>query len=104
MTNKFNINELVILQGVRFPEYNGEYVISKVWSDPEEIFTCRLTGTLLRVNLAEKYCYQFETPLADANGREICFVESTLRKKYEGSDFSFTELVTHLQTKIVEKI
>lgn len=102
--NKFSEGEIVILQSGRFPHYNGEYTVSRVYSNPEEIFACRLTGTPLRVNLVDKYSYHFDIPLGDDNGREICFLESSLRKKHNPSSMSYQELMTNLSTKIQERI
>lgn len=94
MTNKFNINELVILQSQSSPTKNGEYYVS----DLKLVPACRVgeTNTILQ----NVYIYELDGVESESGW----WLETALRKKHEGSDFSFTELVNHLQTKIVEKI
>lgn len=102
MNPKFSEGELVILQSPRFPEHNGEYTVSKVWSNPDQTFNCRMTGTLLRVNLIESFSYHFEEPLGDHKGREICFTESSLKKKQEPGEMDYKELMQTLKNSVLE--
>lgn len=102
--NKFSEGEVVILQSARYPQYDGEYTVSRVYSSPIEVFTCRLTGALFRINLVEQYVYHFDVPLACNKGSDLCFVESSLRKKHNPSSMSYQELMTNLSTKIQERI
>lgn len=97
MSPKFSIGEVVILQSPRFSKYNGEYTVFKIWSDPKQIFTCRLTGTPLRVSLADTFAYHFKKALGDDQGREICFAESSLKKRQERGDLSFNKLMNTLK-------
>lgn len=98
MNPKFSVGEVVILQSPRFPEYKGGHVVYKIWSDPEQTFTCRSTGTVLRVNMVEAFSYHFEQPLLDPKGREICFAESSLKKRQEKGNMNFKGLITTLKS------
>jgi len=106
MKQLFSIGEIVIRQAQNYPEGNGEYTIASIitkqeyedlypspfgWSGLDEIYY-GLEGFSVEVG-------KHAPPL-------ICHhtAQGNLRKRHERGDFSFTELVTHLNTKIVEKI
>lgn len=105
MKHLFEVGEIVILQSPKLPEYNGEYTIHAIVETGCN-FTCRLTGLLIWTNQGVSYI--LDEPLLDlidyGEGCEVFWAPTSLKKKHTGSDFSFTELVNHLQTKIVEKI
>ena len=106
MKQLFSIGELVIRQAQNYPEGNGEYTITSIitkqeyeelypspfgWKDLDEIYY-GLEG--------------FSVEIGKDPMKIICHhtAEGNLRKKHERGDFSFTELVQYLNTKIVEKI
>jgi hypothetical protein len=88
MTNKFHLNELILLQSKGQPERNGEYVVIDVKHSP----ACRneSTGEILK----DVYIYKLE------GIEDVSWLESALRKVHKGSDFNFTELMSNLNTKI----
>ena len=90
MTNKFHLNEIVLLQSQGQPECNGEYVVIDVKHSP--LCICETSKELLK----DVYIYKLD----GAQGTAEYWLESALRKVHKGSDFSFTELVSDLKTKI----
>lgn len=107
MSPKFNIDEVVIRQAVNYPEGNGEYTVTSIitkqeydslyptpfgWTHTDGDIYYGLEGFSVKAGIDPTKILCYHT------------AEGNLRKKHQGSDFSFTELVNHLQTKIVEKI
>lgn len=106
MNNKFNIGELVIRQAVNYPEGNGEYTVTSIITkqDYDNLYPSPFGWTHTDGDIY----YGLEGFSVEA-GRDLKITcshtaEGNLRKRHTGSDFSFTELVTHLNTKIVEEI
>ena len=106
MNNKFSLGESVIRQAQNYPEGNGIYTITSIitkqeyeelypspfgWRHTDEIYY-GLEGFSVEIG---------KDPI-----KIICHhtAQGNLRKRHEKGDFSFTELVNHLNTKIVEKI
>jgi len=102
MKNLFSVGEVIILQSPNLSEYNGEYTIHAI-VQPNENFTCRLTG--LNLYTTEGVSYVLDEPLLDlvsCEGAETFWGPSSLREKYYPSEFSFNELIADLKTNITE--
>ena len=102
MTQLFSVGEAIILQSPNLSEYNGEYTIHAI-VQPNENFTCRLTG--LNLYTTEGVSYVLDEPLLDlvsCEGAETFWAPSSLRKKHDPSEFSFNELMADLKTNICE--
>ena len=98
MRPKFEVGEVVILVSGRFPEFNGERTVHKVFCK-DEIFCCRLSGVTLRSGSEVGFTYLFDEPLPDdVSGREILFIESSLRKKHTPGELNFTDLMASLSS------
>lgn len=110
MNNKFSLGESVIRQAQNYPEGNGEFVINEIITKQE--YEERYPEVLSWKHFGEEIYYGLEGFSVDLVNRRtgafVCAVRHTaqgnLRKRHEKGGFSFTELVTHLNTKIVEKI
>lgn len=103
MKPKYSEGESVILQSPRFPEYNGEYTVNEVLTN-QSLITCRLTNQLLRVETPEDFSYMFSSPLADnLHGREITFVQSSLRKKHESCQMSFQSIIQSINSPVKQE-
>ena len=102
MKNLFSVGEAISLQSPNLSEYNGEYTIHAI-VQPNENFTCRLTGLILYTT--EGVSYVLDEPLLDlvsCEGTETFWAPSSLRKKHNPSGFSFNELMADLKTNITE--
>lgn len=103
MNPKYSVGEVVILQSIDLPQYNGEYTILKI-IEKDALFTCRISTEVFQA-VGDGYSYIFEEVLTEALSynfhKEINWCESALRKKHEGSNYSFSELMSTL--KIGEK-
>lgn len=104
MNPKYSIGEVVILQSVTYPEFNGEHTVRCVLS-PETEYHCRVSNKDLRnINrrtsyILEDICQRYDEDYKVV--REINWSESALRKKHQRGDYSFSELISTL--KIGEK-
>jgi len=101
MNAKFSIGELVILQSKSMPQHNGEYTVENIINEGEQ-FTCRLTQRTF-YNTGKGRGYILCTPFIEPDrGREIIWAESSLRKRQEPSELSYTELMQTLRSPIYE--
>lgn len=103
MNAKFSEGEVVILQSVTMPQYNGEYIIDKI-IHPSEPHICRISGIILE-NCEEIMGYVFTEALLDLvanDGGETIWAEIALRKRQEPSELSYTELMQTLRSPIYE--
>lgn len=96
--NKFQVGETVILQSDRRPDLNGEYTITEVMHE-KQYWVCAFTGQT-RYSLDRGFNYRLDVPHMAPSGSEILNRESSLRKKYEGSDDSFEEMMSKLKSPI----
>ncbi len=110
MKQLFSIGESVIRQAQNYPEGNGIYTITSIITKQE--YEEKYPEVLSWKHFGEEVYYGLEGFSVDLTsprtGAFVCTVKHTaqgnLRKRYERGDFSFTELVQYLSTKIVEKI
>lgn len=96
---KFNVGELITLQSLNYPQYNGqEFEVLGVISGEEYgvRYNCQSNGD---------FCYELscEVILQFINGINSDFVcnhwsESSLRKKYPPSSQSFKEIMSELKS------
>ena len=95
MTTKpiFSVGEQVILQSKNFPKYNGEYTVLEIISPSE--YKSRYPGILTY----DEWYYEITTETFELNFGYFTRAskESALRKKHQGSEFSFTELMNVLK-------
>ena len=102
MSPKYSEGESVILQSTSHPEYNGEYVVSKIIADGQ-VYNCRLSGRgLVSVDLG----YLLDTPLKgklEDFYAEVKWDESALRKKHEPSQMSFQSLIKNINNPVKQE-
>ena len=98
-TPKFAIGEVVIVQCVSFPNYNGEHTIKDILQKGD-IYFDRLAGKMLRTvpidgysHRASPFGYIMEAVLNDTDGYEVIYDESVLRKKHQPGELSWEELL-----------
>lgn len=102
MNAKFSVGEVIILQSPNLSEYNGEYTIHAILPVNED-FKCRLTGRMIYTT--EGLSYILDEPLADLHeidGSETLWDPSSIRKKQEPGELSYTELMQSLHSPIHE--
>lgn len=93
----FAVGEEVILQSIKNPIYNGEYTVDEVIQSNRTVL-CRITGNRI---YCEHLTYRLNLPIPHIeydDGTETLWCESALRKKYQGSEFGFTELMSVLKS------
>lgn len=101
MNPKFSVGELIVLQSRSLPQYNSEYTVEAILQKGE-LFTCRLTNTLLR-QIDGGNAYVLSTPLASPDtDHETFWAESALRKRQEPGELSYTQLMQSLRSPIYE--
>lgn len=103
MTNpKFFPGEVVILQSVKYPEFNGEHIIRRIIKDGDE-YKCRHSGKTLVFGTSSPIVYILEDILTAKSEKgsiiELGWEESALRKKHIPGEMSFTELMETLTAK-----
>lgn len=103
MTNpKFFPGEVVILQSVKYPEFNGEHIVRRIMKDGDE-YKCRHSGKTLVNRTSSPILYILEDILTAKSEKgsivEIGWKESALRKKHIPGEMSFTELMSKLTIK-----
>lgn len=96
---KFFPGEVVILQSVKYPEFNGEHIVRRIMKDDDE-YKCRHSGKILVNGTSSPILYILEDILTAKSEKgsivEIGWEESALRKKHIPGEMSFTELMTAL--------
>ncbi len=106
MKQLFSLGESVIRQAQNYPEGNGEYTITNIITkqEYEELYPSPFGWK----DLGDIYygLEGFSVEIGKDPMKIICHhtAQGNLRKWHERGDFSFTELVQYLNTKIVEKI
>lgn len=93
----FQVGEEVTLVSKSHPEYNGDYVVYKIFENGE-LWNCRIND--LYTLESEGLTYVFEKPLEDKVtnlGNECLWCESALRKKYSPSSQGFGEIMKSLK-------
>ena len=99
----FEVGERVKLISKNFPERNGEYTIRQVIAE-DDSFTCRLTAITL-IKKDDGYNYTLEETCELGSGdHEAVWAESSLRKLYPPSNFSFEELLSELKQGKMDNI
>lgn len=102
MTPKFSVGEVVILQSVDAPEWNGEYSVVMVIDGDEEFQDPH--RDILCVSHGEGYGYILDCSdlcgIGDT-GRvvSLCWMQSSLRKKHQPGELSYSELLQSLTVK-----
>ena len=92
----FEVGERVRLVSKTFPERNGEYTVRQVIAEGDS-FTCRLTAITL-IKKDDGYNYTLEETCELGSGdHEAVWAESSLRKIYPPSSFSFNQLLSELK-------
>ena len=109
MKQLFSLGEIVIRQATNYPEGNGVYTITSIITkqEYEELYPSPFGW----VGLDEIYygLEGYSCELENMGGTKMKIIshhtaQGNLRKRHEKGEFSFTELVQYLQTKIVEKV
>lgn len=101
MRQLYEIGELVIRQATTYTSYNGEYKIIGVISAEE----MKQLHPFMKVT--DDWYYELEglsIDLPKSRGVSNHSGQRFLRKIHKGSDYSFTQLMTNLSTKIQERI
>lgn len=101
MNQLYEIGETVIRQATTYTDHNGEYKIIGVISEEEML---KLHPFM---KVIDGWYYELEglsIDLPKSRGVSNHSGQRFLRKIHKGSDYSFTELVTNLSTKIQERI
>ena len=99
----FEVGERVKLVSKDFPERNGEYTVRQVIGKGES-FICRLTGkTITKYDTGYSYSLE-ETCELGSYAYEAVWFESTLRKIYPPSKYSFDELLSELKQGKMDNI
>lgn len=97
---KFAVGEVVILQSIEAPEFNGEHAVIMT-PIAGEVFTDPVTGVLCRQNSIGHFGYildDAEMVRQSSTGRwaAISWSESALRKKHQPGTESFSEIMQRL--------
>jgi hypothetical protein len=98
-TPKFAIGEVVIVQCVSFPKYNGEHTVREILQEGSIYFDRIYNKPLRTVPLdgfrhrASPFGYIMEDILRDTDGYEVIYDESVLRKKHQPGELSWEELL-----------
>ena len=96
----FEVGEEVILQNIKYPECNGEYRVEVIRTNGET-YTDRKSGRTLQAMFKHgEYGYSLCIARTDERGSEEVWAEKALRKKYDGSEFSFNELMNVLNNPV----
>lgn len=101
MNQLYSINEIVLRQATTYTNWNGEYKIIGVISAEE----MKKLHPFMKV--IDNWYYELEglsIDLPKNHGVSNHSGQRFLRKIHKGSDYSFTELMTNLSTKIQERI
>jgi len=102
MTPKFSVGEVVILQSVSCPQWNGEYSVLMVIPYGTS-YECPFFGTSCDNDDSYGYGYILDDPrLHDVvHGLQcsISWAEHALRKKHQPGELSYTELLESLTVK-----
>lgn len=86
---KFSVGESVILQSIGMPELNGEYIVEDIQiSGGAEDLEGKTTAK-------GGFNYKLQVKSYVPSG---LWHESSLRKKHQGSEFGFTELMSVLKS------
>jgi hypothetical protein len=94
MTPKFSVGEVVILQSKNHQECNGEYSVTEIWPPDGE------RKNPDKVTISTTYGYSLSCDEVDSKS---CWAESTLRKKHQPGEHSFTELMASLNSPLATK-
>lgn len=91
---KFEVGEVVILQSVDYPEFNGEYSVKAVLKPGQQYMGKVVSGSGL-----DDWYYDlgFQTKMFKTF---TCWRETTLRKKQEPSGMRYNELIKLLNSPI----
>lgn len=90
---KFSEGEIVILQSESYPHLSGEYPVLGVWWEEKAHI---VSGGIVMGT----YVYDLPTELAEVDG----WLESSLRKKYDGCGQDYNEMIKSLNVDIVEVV
>lgn len=100
MKPKFEVGEVVILQSITHPHYNGEYTVEAV-IPTKGTYKCRLTNDKF-THSHKGYAYLLDSPLKVKAELpfESAVDEPALRKKHQPGEMSFTNLMSQLNQPV----
>ena len=90
---KYSVGEVVILQSVSRPEMNGQYAVTQVVRAGGTYTSQYLGGVHIALDKHNTASYEL-----DGCDNVALWAERALRKKHQGSDDSFEEMVSKLKT------
>lgn len=100
----FWVGEEVILQSVSSPEKNGDAVVLEVLSPEESVARAKELNPDFpgEYRNMEGIGYVLDIPagMSERGNRLVCWAESALRKKHEGSQDSFEQMMDKLTDKV----
>lgn len=105
MSPKFSVNELVTLQSLTHPEFNGEYTVLGVYKLNREDKTIKFPGlpegkVLQFKNLSSEFVYDLGNFL---NAKYVTLNdEFEIKKKQEPGQMGYKELMTSLKDSVLE--
>ena len=99
---KFEVGEVVILQSVQMPEWNGEYTVQ---SRPKagEMYNCHISGRKVRNNSGGVgYVLDCEAIMKTNSGCDVAVIwaESALKKKQDPSGESFESMMEEINQMV----
>jgi hypothetical protein len=94
MKQLYEVGEVVLLRSRELPEYDGEYVVQKVYAPNE--WTIDSTGS--QYNGSHTYSYALGFSFEWGKGVCDAWQQTALRKKHEPSQQSFKDLMTTLKS------
>lgn len=101
MNPKFSVGEVVILQSVNCPQFNGEQTVLIVSADKDD-YKDPHYGYIISGKTGSGFAYIMDDPrlskiYSEGYKRSILFAESALRKKHEPGNESFREMMDKLK-------
>jgi hypothetical protein len=98
MNPLFSVGEVVILRSSNYSELNGEYPVLLIIYGLEG-YTCPITNQYL-ISGDEGINYVLDMDFMDSDGTCNQWVQSSLRKKHQPSEQSFTELMQAIKSPV----
>lgn len=98
----FSVGEIVILKSKTSPQFNGEYEVFDIILR-DAFYTDRLNGLKVKATYHQDTNkdipgYRLDVPMLNAlTKKEIVWDQSALRKKHQGSGFSFSVLMKSMK-------
>jgi hypothetical protein len=95
---KFAVGEVVILQSVNRPEFNGEQTVLVV-AEHGQVYRSPHTGKRIR-NASGERAYILDLPATDSTGGPVQWSERALRKRHQPGEYSWQDLKTILNLPV----